>query len=91
MASGEELTVVRDLAFKLYYRPGAGYAWTEMLTRLAGEKPGVFGQAWLYAGLIAAYGLLAPSLGWVLMNWPSAEAAPGAARPDEDAPPAHST
>jgi hypothetical protein len=48
---------VQDLAFRLYYRPGAGQAIEALTARLASGRPAVFGAPWLYPALVAAYAL----------------------------------
>jgi len=63
---GPEVPGLADLKFQLSYRPGAALAASEVLRRLAADKPGLLGQPALYAWLIAAVALMFGLLGWTV-------------------------
>lgn len=46
---------VQDLAFRLYYRPGARQALATLIARQVAGRPSIFGTPQLYQALIAAY------------------------------------
>jgi len=63
---GPEVPGLADLKFQLSYRPGAALAASDVLRRLAAEKPGLLGQPALYASLIAAAAVMFGLLGWTV-------------------------
>jgi len=84
------INAVSDLAFRLYYYPtNMPQAFREMLDRLAGGKPSIFGLWELYGALWGAYMLLLLWLGWTLGELRDDKTLPGSAESQSASPDKH--
>jgi hypothetical protein len=66
---GQPIGQARDLTFRLFYRPSAGWTIAAGLERLAAGKPGWLGRPQFYFLLFGLYVVLVVASAWRLGGW----------------------